>query len=413
MLFKDGFFYKKEALLRSIRTPKEYPYVQIFSALTQLIDDENEFIMDKYGRNGRLVNIGEYYLFQPIELRDKHASIYDRSVPIDYKHKMIDIIVTPNIEKTKMEVVYDKKDGVDEVAFLKGKQMVDEMEINLELCKKYKQKNNVERGDDNWYKHAGFIIKTMLVDYKDKVTEEMLLGFVVAHIIETLLFEDKLLVMNYLYSLKVLKEGSFEWSLKEYFLLNSIIVKKDTFYFMYKLNQSIIVRLNEDNVWTKEQPEEVRELFLTLNQMVTDAKKQKSFNENTLKIEDLLLFNKGNTKYNDTVGFLGYEKSNRYLVFKTKDMTSKRDTGARCDEAIKNKNIIKTNKILEEDKYTKENTKLIKDGNNIIQEPVSNTGLCIIQEFVLRWFDLTKKNDKRWFLTPEMAIYHKLYKMNK
>ena len=83
MLFKDGFFYKKEALLRSIRTPKEYPYVQIFSALTQLIDDENEFIMDKYGRNGRLVNIGEYYLFQPIELRDKHASIYDRSVPID------------------------------------------------------------------------------------------------------------------------------------------------------------------------------------------------------------------------------------------------------------------------------------------------------------------------------------------
>ena len=73
----------------------------------------------------------------------------------------------------------------------------------------------------------------------------------------------------------------------------------------------------------------------------------------------------------------------------------------------------KTNKILEEDKYTKENTKLIKDGNNIIQEPVSNTGLCIIQEFVLRWFDLTKKNDKRWFLTPEMAIYHKLYKMNK
>ena len=182
---------------------------------------------------------------------------------------------------------------------------------------------------------------------------------------------------------------------------------------MYKLNQSIIVRLNEDNVWTKEQPEEIRELILKLNKMVADAKKQKSINENTLKIEDLLLFNKGNTKYNDTVGFLGYEKSNRYLVFKTKDMTSKRDTGARCDEAIKNKNIIKTNKILEEDKYTKENTKLIKDGNNIIQEPVSNTGLCIIQEFVLRWFDLTKKNDKRWFLTPEMAIYHKLYKMNK
>ena len=42
MLFKESFFYKKDKLLNSIRTPKEYPYIQIFSALTQLIEDENE-----------------------------------------------------------------------------------------------------------------------------------------------------------------------------------------------------------------------------------------------------------------------------------------------------------------------------------------------------------------------------------
>ena len=53
MLFKESFFYKKDMLLKSIRTPKEYPFVQIYSALTQLIEDENEFIVDRYGRNGR------------------------------------------------------------------------------------------------------------------------------------------------------------------------------------------------------------------------------------------------------------------------------------------------------------------------------------------------------------------------
>jgi hypothetical protein len=74
MLFKEGFFYKKDMLLKSIRIQKEYPLVQIYSALTQLIEDENEFISDRYGRNGRLVNIGEYYLFQPIELKNKKAS---------------------------------------------------------------------------------------------------------------------------------------------------------------------------------------------------------------------------------------------------------------------------------------------------------------------------------------------------
>jgi hypothetical protein len=46
MLMKESFFYKKDVLLRKIRSPKEYPYIQIYAALTKLIDDENEFIAD-------------------------------------------------------------------------------------------------------------------------------------------------------------------------------------------------------------------------------------------------------------------------------------------------------------------------------------------------------------------------------
>jgi hypothetical protein len=72
MLMKEGYFYIKDNLIASINTPKEYPRTQIFAALTKLIDDKNEFIVDKYGRNGRLINIGDYYLFQPIELRDRN-----------------------------------------------------------------------------------------------------------------------------------------------------------------------------------------------------------------------------------------------------------------------------------------------------------------------------------------------------
>jgi hypothetical protein len=60
MLMKESFFYKKDVFISAIQTPKKYPYIQIYSALTQLIEDNNEFITDKYGRNGRLINIGEY-----------------------------------------------------------------------------------------------------------------------------------------------------------------------------------------------------------------------------------------------------------------------------------------------------------------------------------------------------------------
>ena len=45
--------------------------------------------MDKYRRPGRLTNIGDYYLFQPIELSDSYATIYDRSTPLDYKRDSI------------------------------------------------------------------------------------------------------------------------------------------------------------------------------------------------------------------------------------------------------------------------------------------------------------------------------------
>ena len=68
------------------------------------------------------------------------------------------------------------------------------------------------------------------------------------------------------------------------------------------------------------------------------------------------------------------------------------------------------NNIIGEEKYTKENTKIIKDENkNVIQEAMGHTELCVLQEFILRYFDRIRKDGKKWFFTPEMAIYHKLY----
>ena len=107
---------------------------------------------------------------------------------------------------------------------------------------------------------------------------------------------------------------------------------------------------------------------------------------------------------------ISFDKTNRILVFKTKDLTSKRDTGARCDESGKLKTLQKLNEIIGENKYTNESTKLKKDADgNIIIEALGHTELCVIQELILRFFNTIKKNDKKWFLTPEMAIGHKLY----
>ncbi len=379
MLFKESFFYKKDMLLKSIRTPKEYPYVQIFSALTQLIEDDNEFIVDKYGRNGKLINIGDYYLFQPVELKNKNISIFDRSVPLDYKHNMIEFEVNKNIMNSVAKNILPENDGEKDILkHQEGKLIIDEMQSNYDITKEFLQLTKVTRGDDNWYKHSGIVMQKIENDYPE--SKKYLHYFLVAHMIELLLYEDKLNLMNYLYSLESINHDSIERYAKEYFENNSITTKDFTVFITFKLDKRIILVL-DNNTWSD----------ITTSTIV-DSREVASSNET----KKFLAFDKDT--YNKTIGFMGYEKGNANLVFKTKNLDSKRDTGARCSEAGKAKNILKLNEIVGTEKYTSENTKSI-----------GNFELCIITEFILRYFNEINKNNKKWFITPELAIYHKFY----
>jgi hypothetical protein len=388
MLMKESYFYKKDVLINSIRTPKEYPYIQVYAALTQLIEDNNEFITDRYGRNGRLINIGDYYLFQPIELRNKNISIFDRSVPIDYKHNLINFEIEQNIVKPVIDKRNISNILLEEEILPEGKRILDEMTNNLEISKSFSKKPKVPRGDDNWYKHCGIVMRKMSKEYPESAN--YLIEILITHMIELLLFEEKLHLMNYLYSLLNITQNSIEWYAKEYFERNSIKTKKFEAFILYKLNKIAIMILNENNKWVEATPEDQKEIAGN-----KEAKKLLTFN-----VSD----------FNKIIGFNGYEKNNKYFVFKTKDILSKRDTGARCDEAGKDKTMKKLNEILGENKYTSESTKAIKDKDgNIIKEAIGQLELCVMQEFLLRFFETIKKNDKKWFLSPEMAIYFKLY----
>jgi hypothetical protein len=387
MLMKEGYFYKKDVLISAIQTPKPYPYVQIYAALSLLIDDNNEFIVDKYGRNGRLVNIGEYYLFQPIELKDKHISIFERSMPIDYKHEMVELNINQSIFKPK---TIERPIGETKLEYKKAKTIVDKLLIDLNYAKEFAKKQKVPRGDDNWYKHCGVAMKKMSEEYQG--IHKYLIPFLIDHMIELLFYDEKLELLNYIYSLDNMENDSLELLAKQYFERNVIISNNNSFFIMYNLNKPIILVLNDENTWIATEPEDTREFL-------SDP-----------LVKDIFTYNRAN--YNKYVGFIGYKKNNTVLVFKSKDMDSSRDTGATCEEAGKDKSIQKLNGILGEDKYTKENTKARKDADgNVVQEAIGQIELCVLQEFILRYFNATKKNGKKWFLTPELAIGHKLYKI--
>lgn len=388
MLMKESYFYKKDVLLTAIQTPKPYPYVQIYAALSLLIDDNNEFIVDKYGRNGRLVNIGEYYLFQPIELKDKHVSIFERSMPIDYKHEMVELNVNQAIFKPTPRERPDI--GETKLEYKKAKKIVDKLLIDLNYAKEFINEPKVARGDDNWYKHCGIVMKKMSAEYPG--IQQYLIPFLIDHMIELLFYDEKLELINYLYSVDNMENDSLELLAKQYFERNVIISNNNSFIIMYNLNNPIILVLNDANTWVATEPEDTREF---LSDPLVKA-----------------VFTYTRADYNKYVGFIGYKKNNTVLVFKSKDMDSSRDTGATCEEAGKDKSIHKLNGILGEDKYTKENTKILKNENgHVVQEAIGQIELCVLQEFILRYFNAIQKNGKKWFLTPELAIGHKLYKI--
>ena len=98
-LFKEHYIYEKEVLIKSIEvTGKRYSREQIDVALDTLINDKSEILVDMLGNPGRLINIGNYYAFQPNNIEDIHISTLQRKRPVDVKNKKVTVNLS-NIER--------------------------------------------------------------------------------------------------------------------------------------------------------------------------------------------------------------------------------------------------------------------------------------------------------------------------
>jgi hypothetical protein len=94
------------------------------------------------------------------------------------------------------------------------------------------------------------------------------------------------------------------------------------------------------------------------------------------------------------VGFMGKSKNGKIFEFKVKDSSTK-FTGAVVENKSKDKIIAMLNETLERhDTYNKKNTATTK-----------KQVLSIAEEFVLRYYDRTNKNKKRYFLNKLEYYY--------
>jgi hypothetical protein len=457
-LYKESFFYKKtgpNGIISHVNAIRQYPIAQINMALTQMVSDPNEYVNDKYGRLGRVVNVGEYYLFQPIELTDKRISIHERSTPVPYKHTAVEYplpgevtedylnirqgsgamaavaAVVPNkkivekLKKTQEEEVVIAIPTSAPAAPASEDEPVNEIDNfiatlsdTFETCKTVYEKPTKEQ--DEWYYYCGKVIDQISQTDEFQTTREQLHALVIANLLEHLFFDDSLRLVNYLYeknNYSMATKGAvgiqplspFERMMLNYYEQHVIErplvgrraaaaaaaanpelestegtrrTPKDQglllFHEKKEEQYALVILRYETREWVLSEPEDERDFTLLLGKL------------QTVHIQNM----------NMLIGFVSFFKK-EYLIFKVKNMSKKRDKGARCDQSGKTDTITIINNILmmntatqgDEYKLTIENTK-----------QRTQKELCVFQEFLLRAFNANRVNGRKWFFSPGEAL---------
>jgi hypothetical protein len=444
-------YYEREHLINAISIVKQYPIEQIYGALSTLINNKNEYLMDAYGRTGRLIDKYDantdtaYYVFQPIEITDENASIYERTTPIEYKRNAISVEIDKSDIKMDMaklpravippEPVAEGPEGpgaVNDRPSPPKSERFPEIMRTLEEC--FTGTPNADpdksttgvfnttilrKGRQEWYEHAGMIFHYSKPEnqYPEKVktkgegrskvkktdvqivyhelpiqqlrtefgiTDEMFEKYIVLHFVESLLFPDKLEIIKHFFN-----ENNVPGSPREqliYTYLEERIVKSDDTRGIITIKEDTLVLLMQNTdtgEWTEGDQEDYSLMAGELRQFQLPRTSTNMFS--------LIGF---------ITPFVSKKTNDREMVFKVKDMTEKRNNiGARIDDAGKDKVIKLLNTLIGSPKYTDKNT-----------EFVPQLGICIAIEILMRLFSDQNRNGKYYYLSPEHAILSEVIK---
>ena len=431
-LFKEQYIFHINQLKEKINVLRKYPELQINAALTQIIRNK-EPIEDLLNREGTLVNLGEYYMFQPGEITNKNVSAFDRMRPIDIKPKSITIKLPEQLPK---KIVMKKKDISILNSYAEYFNEYNGIKEQYELTPREK---NI-----TWYQYARnatnriaqvlpnvkleileqCVIEHMLdwsnnndklrlyneVLFYNKVSEPKMED-IVKKIKEVVLKLQPNLEINENITLKNIKQNIeniekdikknvkntkiLEEQVKDLNYLYSLIIKKTTIELIPKLKEVILQRVilfnNKSYIFITDFTEDNPVLF-KINE------KEKKLQKSTyVELENIYnLIKEKVFKLNEIIGFSSLFKEEKNVAFKIKYTTKKRDTGSRCDQKGKKLILQIIDDILQNKKYSEKNNDKIKGKE-----------LCTDQELLLRYFDKENKEGLRWYFNLEEYYFTK------
>ena len=394
LLYREQYIYKKRDLIAAITQIKHYPLDQIYTALNYLVVERNEYLTDMLGRLGRMVNIHDYYMFQPIELEDKHITRYERAQPIPFTRDKL-IYVLPNIPTS---VISREEEGFPD-------KDLDNIMMKLQANYHFIQQPTYINSENkhNWAMSAGWTIRN-LVTY-NKIPRADLLHLSIFHLLDVLSYHDRVVLLKNIYYKETPSE--LEQLIQVYF--KQFIIQKDNLVGIVLSNfnkppekEPYTILIEKDKTW---------ELADTIAMATLHSAVFTTFQVTDLNI------------VSNIVGFMTVFKRHA-IVFKTKELElsakGRTNKGHRCAHGeVKSKIIKRINSLLsssvQPQKYlAKKNTIVSIYGHTDIKQYALDAGkqrevklnalqLCIENELILRWFNQEKRDHKIWFFSALSA----------
>ena len=431
-IFRDQTSLTRERLIAEIQVGKPYPHQEIYYTLGVFLRNK-EWIINN-GRSGYLIRKQDLYSFQPSEITDVNASIYDRTVPLDYKPRdfivklpdenevpifpdIMEIVPVPTKEKKTVEMG-KLETGKLETAKLTEKSAT----ANEDSMKNIKAR--LESAVENILSDLPYVHKTTnkyneyakmalhILEERHHLERNDVMFHLVFHMIECLTYSEKCVCFKTLFQ----SESSFNKSvvhtytnvqdvLFTYFY-NCIVREKGTTGIYIGNETENELYIWKDNSWkhgkdyaveTKQLEKAIHTSFYKLDSVLEKTIKEMGKNDS---VEEVM------------IGYVSFVPKDTSFEFKAKDILQIRNSlGSRCDQEPKPLVIKRINYFLSYLEKPEDEQYLVKTEfhKNAIHKPIT----CIIYEMLLRHH--TKKTGEVWFLSlqeslltpPKLLVYDK------
>ena len=416
-LFKEQPFYKREQLIKSIQITNPYPTEQIDYVLSMFIENQYNYIIDKYGRKGNLVNAGDYYGYQPVEISDNQSSILDRSAPIDFKptelymelpteKERLQSVLQPVakvVEKQSLHIINTQH--VQQTYDLLLKELLHTYDVVIAEKKNYSDGILMDTAESDWYKHLGYVYHEL--ENTINIPTDLIDKYMIYHWLDTKQIEEKLNIIYHLYKV-------------ESYLSTSIIEN------VIKI-ETIIKSYFDDKIMIKEAGTNGITLGIAIGaanhiDLYVQVPETRDWKKATLSVARSFKDNLQRKYYvsklqiQPFIGFMHLFKK-KDIEFKLKDITvqSANNKGFKCNVMGKNE-IIKflNTKVLAKNPYPVRQDRggFVKYDVNTNAKNIMRKGICVMLEIIMRYFNESSHTDKQfWFFDVEQTLANDLPKI--